>query len=468
MKYSFDAALLRSLTLSTVPFALVLCACSTEPSQFEDEDSYAASEQDEQDAPELDVELFVAEREAEGTEPGLVEIAAFAADVGISMDEAAKRLDWQNRSGWLLDIAPQELGAAYGGVWIDVNDGNRVKVAVAPSAVERAGFVANTAQGRSEAMRAKAVSLIEWVGVEDGADVVEVRHSLAQLHEANRWIASELVDLASPQISGGLRTDLNAVEISILKGAGLDEDETAFLDEATERYGQLIEFGEFEETMNVDACVGDYCDTPLRAGVRINNSGRGCTGAFVAKSRVNNEFYQFTAGHCVEDGFGDTWSTRFSNNSLHNIGSVHNSNFGGSQGDIAIMRVNNAPGWFGGSKNRVFVRAQAGETVRNETYRISGTTTSKIGDRVCLSGVTTGTDCGTVQALGQTVTYSGGTTVANMARASYCRAGGDSGGPIYASGKAFGIHSGGSGCTGYYTGIRGAEDSMNVDVVITN
>ena len=220
--------------------------------------------------------------------------------------------------------------------------------------------------------------------------------------------------------------------------------------------------GTFEQRIQHDACSGDYCDPPLRGGVKITHSGTNCTGGFIAQSRVDDKLYQFTAGHCLL-GRSDNWHTDFVDGSQHNIGKRHNWHVG-TGGDVGILKINNPTGW-DLPENFVYVQASS-DTTPNEEYAITSTTTSSIGDRVCLTGATTGTDCGEVTALGVTHTVAG-TTVTNSGQASYCRAGGDSGAPIYAGHKAFGIHSdsGGSNCSGIYIGINGSQNLMNVDVL---
>lgn len=88
---------------------------------------------------------------------------------------------------------------------------------------------------------------------------------------------------------------------------------------------------------------------------------------------------------------------------------------------------------------------------------------------MCFTGAKQGgTDCGTVEAIGENVTYTNGVKVAGLARASLCSNPGDSGSPVYANRSAKGLISGGSedpqDCTAYYQGIRGAENLMNVNV----
>jgi streptogrisin C len=81
---------------------------------------------------------------------------------------------------------------------------------------------------------------------------------------------------------------------------------------------------------------------------------------------------------------------------------------------------------------------------------VKGSTAVGVGAAICRSGRTSGWQCGTVEATGQTVSYSSGETILNLTRTTACSEGGDSGGSfITGPGQAQGVLSGGSGsCKG--------------------
>ena len=81
---------------------------------------------------------------------------------------------------------------------------------------------------------------------------------------------------------------------------------------------------------------------------------------------------------------------------------------------------------------------------------VKGSTAVGVGAAICRSGRTSGWRCGTVEATGQTVSYSSGETILNLTRTTACSEGGDSGGSfITRPGQAQGVLSGGSGsCKG--------------------
>jgi len=81
---------------------------------------------------------------------------------------------------------------------------------------------------------------------------------------------------------------------------------------------------------------------------------------------------------------------------------------------------------------------------------VRGSTEAAVGAAICRSGRTSGWRCGTIEAKGQTVSYSSGETILNLTRTTACSEGGDSGGSfITGPGQAQGVLSGGSGsCKG--------------------
>ncbi len=83
----------------------------------------------------------------------------------------------------------------------------------------------------------------------------------------------------------------------------------------------------------------------------------------------------------------------------------------------------------------------------NNTYvRLAGQwNTPTVGSTVCKSGRTTGYTCGTIRAVNQTVTYTGGKVIGGLVRHDACVEGGDSGGAnISAGAYALGVTSGAS------------------------
>lgn len=383
----------------------------------------------------------------EAAAPGGGEALAYAREVGISPEEAARRLDRQALAPGLETAAESALGAAFGGVWIDGD--SVINVGVAGSmTVARTETVAEAAR---------------VAGLVDGYRSVRVTYTMAALNRANAVLATQIAAAnqgAPSGLTAGLRTDVNAVELQLPAGVALTAAQDTLVSNAVKAFGGLLVVGEYAGHAEARACVYPYCDRQLRGGVRISNSGVGCTAGFVARSKDDGLMYQFTAGHCAV-GNTDTWSTRVVDQSELVIGPIHNSRFG-SGGDMAIMRVLNIPdlrpvGWLNVTGGP--------DTFADEKYALPSDSTTVIGMRMCTAGAFYGrSDCGTVTQKGVTATYNG-RTVTDLGRGTFCGTGGDSGAPMFASHVAYGLQTAGfSECDSLYQGIAAAESAMNVNV----
>jgi hypothetical protein len=323
------------------------------------------------------------------------------------------------------------------------------------------------------------------VGLSAATDLVPVRYSIGQLVRADAWVAAQLDNLSRRgsgpiHLNVGYLPDLNRVQLGVA-GRHLTAAERALVAHAKVRYGGLVQVVPQPSGSSVGVpldCTYPYCNAPLRAGISINSTnslgvGAQCTGGFIAASRVDGKLYQFTAGHCIaEGGFTGTWSTEFADHSIHVIGPVHNY-IDGPSGDVAILAINNPTGW--SPQGWVYVTANPGVTTLNERYPITSVQYSTQGARVCKSGAAYGeTTCGKVTALGVSYTFvqlNGLVTVNNLGEADFCGKAGDSGGPVFAANQAFGLVVGERGtnsCDIFYQGIKGASNTMNVDVVLAH
>lgn len=370
---------------------------------------------------------------------------SLAADRGIPLAEAQTRMAWQAAAPGLADTLSAQPG--YGGAWIDPADGDRVKV----------GMVS----GGSRVASAAAAK-----GLTGAVDVVPVRWTAVQLNAANDWLAQQLTRVnagTKGTLAAGLRPELNSVELLTPAGQPLTEAQQAVVERARTRFGTMLRIGTYAGTTEATACSYPYCDAPLRAGVRITNSGSGCTAGFLARSRTDNVLYQFTAGHCAINGYNDTWSTALANRAPRDIGAIGNRFVFGAGGDAAIIQVADPAFWV--ARAWVQVTGVAGETTRDDQYTIGADGGTMVNMRICATGAFTGsTQCGNVLRLGQTRTYLG-RTVTGLGESSICAVGGDSGAPVYASNTAYGlIVARDSLCDSFYQGIRGAENALNVNV----
>ncbi len=396
------------------------------------------------------------------------DVHALAEDRGISEEEAAERLAWQDALGDLQDAAVQQLGDdAFGGIWIDVEAGDRVQL----------GVVAGTDVALGEA-------LLQQHGVSAGGEVVEVERSLASLEALNATVRDALVDLGGDNlIIGSLRPDLNVVQLEVPTLQPLPPDQAELVDQLVAQGAGAVVVGHYDEPAERYACVGSDCDRPLRGGVAFDAVGPSftpfCSTGFIAESRYDGLLYAMTAGHCLSGapsvrtggGTPPNLTAQTSTGAGLFMGQSHNF-IDDLRGDVAIIAIQNDP--VSPPENWVFVRPSAGRGVagstRDEEYEIHRDGRSFVGMRICASGMTTGTSCGEVRALGVTETFSDGATVTNLGRSNLCMNRGDSGGPLYARHTAYGTVVGGINlrpvhCRTYYNGIRGAENLLNVDVL---
>jgi hypothetical protein len=386
------------------------------------------------------------------------EAAGFARQRGISIEEATERLRWQGAAPDMSEAIARDLGSRSGGVWIDNHDGDRVKV----------GVVGEPDPQVVEAVRQAA----ETVGLPDtGYDLVPVRHPLTTLEADNHWLGFEIArvnDGAPATLTAGLRTDLNAVELSTPQVGTLTPAQRELVDLAQRRLGVRLVLGSYAGRLEARACGSAYCGKPLRGGVRITmdviGENPGCTAGFVARSKVDEKLYLFTAGHCGSVAGGLMWQTQTYDGTGwdHDIGKTWHW-YWGSQGDMAIVRIDAAFLW----DPQPWVNVTSGpDTTENETYHIASDKTSVIGMRICTTGSYWGnSDCGFVTQVGMTGTYDG-VTVHNLGRGSFCGTQGDSGAPMYAQHVAFGLQVAGfAPCDSVYQGIKAAETKLNVNVL---
>ncbi|MGH3824894.1 MAG: S1 family peptidase [Pseudonocardiaceae bacterium] len=163
----------------------------------------------------------------------------------------------------------------------------------------------------------------------------------------------------------------------------------------------------------------------LQGGDMITSSTGGrCSVGFNAVSGQTR--YIITAGHCAK--LGGTWSGP--NGRV--IGSAVKFSFPGD--DFGLVEV----------ASEAWDQTHEVEADRGN-INVAGIIPAEVGDRVCLSGSTSGYHCGRVEAVGETVNYGNGDVVRGLTRTSVCAEGGDSGGPFMSGDQAQGTLSGGTG-----------------------
>jgi streptogrisin D len=167
-----------------------------------------------------------------------------------------------------------------------------------------------------------------------------------------------------------------------------------------------------------------------------SGSGRCSLGFNVRNSAGTNYF--LTAGHCTRGS--SSW-----NNGSVTLGTTAGSSFPGN--DYGIVRYTNTT---------------ITKTGGVGSQDITSAGTPAVGTTVYRRGSTTGTRSGRVTALNSTVNYAEG-SVSGLIRTTVCAQPGDSGGPLYAGTRAYGLTSGGSGncSTGGTTYFQPVVEALN-------
>lgn len=365
--------------------------------------------------------------------------AAFLmSDLGISADEAANRLTIQEQTPDLDAELKATLPDSYAGLWIDQSAGGQVMVATKNPDDPKISAIASKHELRD-------------------VKVVSVRRSLIALEAMQRRLEPRARALRL-----GLGVDVTKNRLQIRKPSAVPAD--AIREVVANEPDDAITVVDGGGFATPQACKYTSCDAPLRAGVATffsSVSDRGCTAGFMVKSNSDNRPYVLTAGHCAVTN--PTYHGEFFNGYRPVIGLPHNGVFPGA--DYGILNVQNPAGWT--PKPWVAVWGNQPGISDNFAYNIVGASGSTAGATVCYSGMMTGSSCGYVRRLNETVNYPDG-SVRGLAAVQYnnvCNVDGDSGAPVWANSRAYGIHSGSTtegGCEAYYQGVTAALSNLRV------
>jgi hypothetical protein len=363
----------------------------------------------------------------------------------LSEAEAVRRLALEDQVDTLLDDFAGAFGDGYGGLWLDHEAGGVVYVGVRPG---QADTVRTLAAGRGVA-----------------PTVVPVERTLAELGELQQELLKQ-VPADSGVGVGGLYTPTNQVNLTVER-----PDAATLASEIADEYGGAVRVRAVEGELSKLACGGFaepnvWCDPPLRGGMGITAGRTVCTAGFNVRSVIDGKYYVLTAGHCHSN---EMYQTRFANREVHNIGLRHRW-FDNQTADAMTVNVNNPSGW---RPAPWVVVTGNGSTVRNDSYVIRRHGTTAIGTTKCATGRRDGTQCGTVTDNSRPGVAPGRPSVAEVRGG--CLRAGDSGGPVYRNGTAFGIVHGGAVPGGdpnqcsirwYYQGVREALALLNVRLIV--
>ena len=347
--------------------------------------------------------------------------AAMQRDLGLTSAQLSQYLKIERLSEQSHGLEKQQ-GAHFAGSWIERQGSGNFKFVVATTSVG---------------------------AQKPGADIDirNVRHSLAELDAAKGQLDQRIAQGAKvPRGVYGWYVDVksNSVVVGIGKGAqqaGIDFVARSGADARTVRF--VVEAEQPSLRATVKGGLGylrDPGDGYLYACSVGFNVAKGSTPGYVS------------AGHC-----GDAGEPAYFEGSA---GTGPQWTLGPQVGTFAASSFPN-PGQTGNDWS--WVQVSPGNTQSPTVYgwgkgdvTVKGSTAAAVGAALCRSGRTPGWQCGTIEAKGQTVSYSSGETILNLTRTTACSEGGDSGGSfITGPGQAQGVLSGGSGtCKGKHRTSR--------------
>ncbi|CAM5239661.1 putative Ig domain-containing protein [Streptomyces xanthochromogenes] len=163
----------------------------------------------------------------------------------------------------------------------------------------------------------------------------------------------------------------------------------------------------------------------------VGNTGSWCSIGFNVTDGKSN--YVLTAGHCKA---ANGWQT--------------------PAGDFIGKTVKVGPN---GTDASLVANALTPDTT---TFTKVGT--ARVGESVCKNGATSGTTCGTVNAVDQTVTYDNGVVVNHLIQTGNLTQSGDSGGGLYDGSTALGVVSGGSDTVSSFYPVTNALSDLGVQL----
>jgi hypothetical protein len=316
-------------------------------------------------------------------------LAAMKRDLGLDAEQAHVRVARELKATEVIEQVRTLAGNSFGGAWLV--DGE-LNVAVTDEALKSE----LAAAGATPLVVSTPLSKLEEA--KKALDKIDIEQALGKRSGEN-GIAAYYVDVAA-----------NKLILEALSGSAAQAAELA-------KQVGLVE-SEFE-VRTVSGLPTTFATVRGGDAYLINRSARCSVGFSVTTGFVS-------AGHCGTAGTTATTSGGAT------LGSFSGSVFPGS-GDYSYVR---------GSSGNTF-----SGTINNYsggTLPVSGSTASAVGASICRSGSTTGVHCGTVRALGATVSYSQG-RVTGLTQTNVCAEPGDSGGSFYSGAQAQGVTSGGSG-----------------------
>lgn len=365
------------------------------------------------------------------------EAEMFAAELGVSLQEARTVLETTPDVGALARVGEAVFPQRYAGLHRAPGRGGVITVHVKGSSADLAE------EFRRQFRRPE---LLEFVPAQYTlTELRDVEKSVGDRVEAGFDVSAWYVDVVA-----------NRVTIEIPPG------DTATADALADEYGAAVRIvfaepavhpvGEAQTTdeseeIPTDTVVNDTsaqatscnsrqdCGPQMRGGVLISNGTHLCTSGF--EGRISTRSVLLTAGHCfaVNDAIihGAVAVGQVQQRQFRNLGNNDGAQLSQTQGLFPTVPWQPS-NWMYRDNN-------------TKTYAITSVAplfSEQVGDYICRSGIKSGRQCGNIMTVNynQTINTDEGTVqLAGQVRASFCSLPGDSGGPVYNSGRGHGMNS---------------------------
>ena len=402
-------------------------------------------------------------------DPSLFETREYSKDFQVPAAQAEDALETQ-AAGAEADVAGDleaHLGARYAGLWFDNRSGEFVVPVLGAKSAEAADAELADA-GLAGGDYRTVPSQSSWEDLEAAQE---------QLNQA----------LAQPMSEGLIQTSIdprtNSVVIRQAEGLGAAaarevQDQVRSTGVGVEvREEGMDRFSPIPASCGLGGTLSYNCDAPLRGGVGLGKHGQAasCSVGFKATGISTGNRYVLSAGHCAINPTVSEWDA-YDHTSTGQYLGVTESAYGGTSGhDLVKIRANGSKFWdISPWPTQVIEWNPETFTVTNSERSITSESSSYVGEYACLTGITTGTSCGTVTAMNETVSgvFQGLPVIVNHLSklSSVCNQVGNSGGPVFAGNIALGMTSFADGelpeCKNYdlYTEIT--EDTNYLGVTV--
>ncbi|HEY9289095.1 MAG TPA: hypothetical protein VIT43_13845 [Candidatus Dormibacteraeota bacterium] len=296
----------------------------------------------------------------------------------------------------------------------------------------------------------------------DGVSLATLNREMASIATAEPWISDVKQDL----VGWGIDPQRHTIRIGLTSVSGVAQRDAA---KAFHGMATLVKQPRAQAQSR-------YLDSqPYYGSDHLTDSpGNPCTSGFAAYDTSNSSHRGFlTAGHCypsgtvVLQGYKDSGGLHYSGN----LGKVNRRSFSTDAADAEFMDATTV-----GTSISDFV--WRGPNPPTGVTKPSGTGTSFVGLTVCFDGSVTAENChAVVQATNQCQVIGGNTDCyleyVTSSNGSILGQYGDSGGPVFKDDgfgglTAYGLITGGTGTTEYYTDITAALNAMGGVQLIFN